>query len=322
MGSRAVILVCRDDSVASERFRIEGDGRRAHPYRAVVLLRRRDGGGVPGRHAFGDRRDGPVGRARRRVGPAGRRDHAVVAEGRGAAAHAVRRGRRGGERGADARVATAAARWSAGSTSRDVLARARTQRADIDGFIAAYRRYCWSVTGLDDLRVAPFQVLAAGSAVLLEREHPWHMGWPSGSRPPRPGSSSRHATWWSTSPIPSRRPRRSPGGRRSPPTAARGWSSSPSLPWCAGRAVPRNPASRSAVASICGSSTGPTTPPPSTCSGCASAVSAGSGRSRLREFALGVEALERVARGEPLHRVHECVFGVLALESEPVDPRL
>ena len=42
----------------------------------------------------------------------------------------------------------------------------------------------------------------------------------------------------------------------------------------------------------------------------------------LREFALGVEGLERFARGEPLRRVHECVFGVLALESEPVDPRL
>jgi hypothetical protein len=36
----------------------------------------------------------------------------------------------------------------------------------------------------------------------------------------------------------------------------------------------------------------------------------------------GVEALERFVRGEPLRRVHECVFGVLALESEPVDPRL
>jgi protein phosphatase len=42
----------------------------------------------------------------------------------------------------------------------------------------------------------------------------------------------------------------------------------------------------------------------------------------LREFALGVEGLERFARGEPLRRVHECVFGVLAMESEPVDPRL
>jgi protein phosphatase len=42
----------------------------------------------------------------------------------------------------------------------------------------------------------------------------------------------------------------------------------------------------------------------------------------LREFALGIEALERFVRGEPLRRLHECVFGVLALESEPVDPRL
>jgi protein phosphatase len=42
----------------------------------------------------------------------------------------------------------------------------------------------------------------------------------------------------------------------------------------------------------------------------------------LREFALGIEALELFVRGEPLRPVHECAFGVLALESEPVDPRL
>ena len=51
----------------------------------------------------------------------------------------------------------------------------------------------------------------------------------------------------------------------------------------------------------------------------------GVGRKRglaLRELALGIEALERFARREPLRRVHECVAGVLALESEPVDPRL
>jgi protein phosphatase len=41
-----------------------------------------------------------------------------------------------------------------------------------------------------------------------------------------------------------------------------------------------------------------------------------------REFALGVEARERFVRREPLRRVHECVFGLLALESEPVDPGL
>jgi protein phosphatase len=42
----------------------------------------------------------------------------------------------------------------------------------------------------------------------------------------------------------------------------------------------------------------------------------------LREFALGMESLERFIRREPLRRVHECVFAVLALESEPVDPRI
>ena len=53
--------------------------------------------------------------------------------------------------------------------------------------------------------------------------------------------------------------------------------------------------------------------------------SRGLGRKRslaLGEFALGVEGLERFVRREPLRRVHECAFGVLALESEPVDPRL
>jgi hypothetical protein len=55
--------------------------------------------------------------------------------------------------------------------------------------------------------------------------------------------------------------------------------------------------------------------------------SRGLGRKRalalaLRQFALGLESLERFVRREPLRRVHQCVFGVLSLESEPVDPRL
>ena len=42
----------------------------------------------------------------------------------------------------------------------------------------------------------------------------------------------------------------------------------------------------------------------------------------FREFVLGLEGLDRFVAREPLRRVHECVFGVLALESEPIDPRL
>ena len=40
-----------------------------------------------------------------------------------------------------------------------------------------------------------------------------------------------------------------------------------------------------------------------------------------REFALGIEGLEAFVRREPLRRVHAAAFGVLALESEPLDPR-
>ena len=42
----------------------------------------------------------------------------------------------------------------------------------------------------------------------------------------------------------------------------------------------------------------------------------------IREFALGMEALHRFIEHAPLTRVRQCVFGVLAMESEPVDPRL
>jgi protein phosphatase len=42
----------------------------------------------------------------------------------------------------------------------------------------------------------------------------------------------------------------------------------------------------------------------------------------VQEFALGIEALERFIRYEPFSRVHQCVLGILALEAEPVDPRL
>jgi hypothetical protein len=42
----------------------------------------------------------------------------------------------------------------------------------------------------------------------------------------------------------------------------------------------------------------------------------------LREYALGLSALDLVAEGAPLWRIHEAVFAILACESEPVDPRL
>lgn len=45
-------------------------------------------------------------------------------------------------------------------------------------------------------------------------------------------------------------------------------------------------------------------------------------RNALKEFSLGLEAVNRFVRRESLERYHECVLGVLALESDPIDPRL
>ncbi len=106
------------------------------------------------------------------------------------------------------------------------------------------------------------------------------------------------------------------------PRAARAWWSSRSTSCTAARRAWPSRASSAAARSTSASSTGPSTPPRPTSRACARR---GLGHKRslaLREFALGIEALERFVAGEPLYRVHECVFGVLALESEPVDPRL
>ena len=40
-----------------------------------------------------------------------------------------------------------------------------------------------------------------------------------------------------------------------------------------------------------------------------------------REFALGIEGLDRFVRGEPLRPIHKCAFAVLALETRASRPR-
>jgi protein phosphatase len=322
MGSRAVILVCRDASVASERFRIEGDGHvltrtgrsffSADGMEAAFLAGMRSAIEETG---LWDELDAGWVLLDAEITPWSlkaeellRTQYAAV----GAAASAA----------LDARVATASRAVERGIDVDDVLARARTQRTDVDGFIAAYRRYCWRVIGLDDVRVAPFQVLAAGSAVLLEREHPWHMGVaerlaaaaPGFVQPTRnlvvdvtdPEQTAAAVAWWEALTA----------------NGGEGMVVKPVTPVVRGTRGPVQPGIKVRGREYLRIIYGPdyTTP-----EHLHRLRQRGLGRKRslaAREFALGVEAVERVARGEPLHRVHECVFGVLALESEPVDPRL
>ncbi len=198
----------------------------------------------------------------------------------------------------------------------------KVRQDNIEHYRAAYRNYCWPVQSLDDLRLAPFHILASENAAHFDKNHLWHMDW---SR--RLGdadglvlistdyrvvdltdeaSLDDGARWWLD--LTSR------GGEgmvvKPMDFIARGSRdlAQPAVK-CRGREYLRI---------IYG-------PEYTAAQHLERLRFRGLGRKRglaLREFALGVESLERFVRREPLRRVHECVFGVLALESEPVDPRL
>ena len=193
---------------------------------------------------------------------------------------------------------------------------------DIERFVASYRQYCWKVDSLADLKLAPFHLLATEGHVHADKDHAWHMEALAGicradtellrATPfmvvdvTDPASQAAGIAWWEELTG------RGGEGMVVKPLSfihrgGRGLSQ-PAVK-CRGREYLRI---------IYG-------PDYTTEANLVRLRSRGLGRKRslaLGEFALGIEGLERFVRREPLRRVHECVFGVLALESEPVDPRL
>jgi protein phosphatase len=184
----------------------------------------------------------------------------------------------------------------------------------------AYRRYCWQVDSIADLKLAPFHILATEGAVHTDKTHPWHLeqiAKLANLDPELILATASHAVdtndaesvaigieWWID-----RTQKGSEGmvvkpieyipAHRSiqPAVKCRGqeylriiYGAEYSLPEHLDRLRQRGLSGKRSLA--------------------------------LREFALGVESLDRFVANEPLRRVHECTFGVLALESEPIDPRL
>jgi protein phosphatase len=209
-------------------------------------------------------------------------------------------------------------------TPEAVALRDRFQsRADlVVGYVAAYRRYCWPVAALDDLKLAPFHLLASEGHVHSDRDHLWHLeqlGRLCAADPDMllatpwrrvdladPESEAAAVAWWEG--LTAR------GGEgmvikpRDFVVAREGALVQPALK-CRGREYLRL-------------IYGPEYTQPDQLERLRPRAVAAKRGLALREFALGLEALERFVAREPLRRVHECVFGVLALESEPVDPRL
>ena len=189
-------------------------------------------------------------------------------------------------------------------------------------FVDAYRRYCWPVHSLRDLKLAPFHLLASEGAVHADKDHLWHMtalarlcgadpelllSTPYQMVDVNDESSCREGiSWWEELTAaggegmvvkPFQFVGRSRRGLIQPAIKCRGreylriiYGPEYTAPEHLERLRSRGLGAKRSLA--------------------------------LREFALGIEALHRFVEQEPLRRVHECVFGVLALESEPVDPRL
>lgn len=186
---------------------------------------------------------------------------------------------------------------------------------------AAYGRYCWAVESAADVRIAPFHLLATEGRAHFDRDHRQQMalferlsaaGGPLiatehlAVQVGDPESCARADAWW--------RALTEDGGE--------GMVVKP-LEW-----APRGPRGLVQPAvKVRGREYlriiyGPEYTLPENLARLRARALHHKRRLALREFALGVEAVERFVRREPLRRVHECVFGVLALESEPVDPRL
>jgi len=205
---------------------------------------------------------------------------------------------------------------------REVAARSRGGVAMLERYRSAYRQYCWDVTTLDDFKLAPFHFLAGESGSFSDRDHPWHMAlagrlheadpklfqatrWREVSLDDEAGVAAA-VTWWEE--LTSLggegmvvKPRdfvtRGPRGIVQPAVKCRGreylriiYGPEYDRPENLERLKQRNLSHKRSMAE--------------------------------REFALGLEALARFTARRPLRETHECVLAVLAMESEPVDPRL
>lgn len=336
MGSRATVLVCRDAPAARERFGVDG------PTGSVYTR--------TGRAFFHDPEvtEEVLDRIRSAVTDAGlweeltgsdsasgegdwllldgellpwslksagllRHQYAAV----GAAARHVFPGALGALEAAAAR----------GVDTGALLARQRDRSTDAAAFTEAYRRYCWPTDGLDGVRFAPFQLLAAAGRSLAAVPHDEQLFWldrlvaadeASGTGLLRrtgrilvdtgDEESVRAGTdWWLELTA--------AGGEGMVVKPLQAYARDGK-----GRLV--QPGVKVRGREYLRIIYGPEYTRPDHLERLRDR-SLGHKRSlALREYALGLEALDRLAAQEPLWRVHEAVFAVLALESEPVDPRL
>jgi protein phosphatase len=368
MGSRAVVIVCKDEAAAKRRFGVEGEsgivytrtGRRffdSPAAEAMFLALVRESLTAANWWSKFDTDwfalDGELMPWSAKAQELLRRQYAATGSAGTAALAGV--------------LAVLSSRDRQGAEIDAIRGRFAAKAEAVERFVAAYRRYCWPVNSVADLKFAPFFLLATEGKHYFDRTHEWHMrtlaelgGEDPTPRPPPPGGegeNSREASGETNalpisvgfdSPSPPGGGGRGVGSSLLLATPFRvvdladaaqvegatqwwleltgaggeGMVVKPLETLSQGRRFFAQPAVKVRGREYLRIIYGPDYLAPEHLSRLKRrAVGAKRGLA-AREFALGLEALERFARGAPLREVHECVFAVLALESEPIDPRL
>lgn len=203
-----------------------------------------------------------------------------------------------------------------------LLKRYQDKEEMIAKYVTAYRQYCWPVKSIDDIKLAPFHLLATEKAVYINSDHLWHMetltrlckeDWKLFAATKYKivdlnnlSSIEEGIEWWEDL--------TKQGGE--------GIVVKPLDFIVQGKRGLVQPAVKSRGKEYLRIIYGPEYTAHENLERLRNRNLGVKRSLALREFALGIEGLERFVNNEPLYRVHECVFGVLALESEPVDPRL
>jgi protein phosphatase len=324
MGSRAVVVVCRDEDSARQRFGVVGDGS------GICYTR-------TGRRFFDDKalEIQFISTIKAAISDAGLWDEfntdwfcldCELMPWSAKAQELLRQ--QYAAVGAASRVSLAQAvtALEQGANRVDdvgpLLDRYRAREEAARQYTDAYRRYCWPVNSIADLKLASFHLLATEGKVHTDKNHIWHMKTLKRACGAGDGLllATSHIVVDVTDPS-------------SQETGIRWWEE---LTSAGGEGmvvkpfefIARGPRGLVQPAVKCRGREylriiyGPEYTAPENLERLRSRGLSNKRSLALREFALGLESLERFVQREPLRRVHECVFGVLALESEPVDPRL
>lgn len=211
---------------------------------------------------------------------------------------------------------------AAGKDVGELLARTRARAANAEAFTAAYRRYCAATDGLAGVTLAPFQVLASDGASHAQRPHTWHLELADQlvAADPELFTTTRRRIVETTDPD--QVAAASVWWEELTAAGGEGIVVKPATNLARGRKGLVQPGLKVRGREYLRLIYGPDYTEPANLERLRDRKLGRKRSLASREYALGLEALDRHARDEPLWRVHECVFAVLACESEPVDPRL